>query len=64
MAVMYGNETGAEPKTGARPESPARTWTVTLAISFALLVTMYGLAYLNEAHSQPQAAATVAAPAR
>ena len=28
----------------------ARTWTVTLAVSSALLFAMYGLAYVNDAH--------------
>ena len=30
--------------------SPARTWTVTLGISFAILFVMYGLAFVNDAH--------------
>ena len=30
--------------------SPARTWTVTLGISFAVLFAMYGLAFMNDAH--------------
>lgn len=30
--------------------SPARTWTVTLGISLAVLFAMYGLAFVNDAH--------------
>lgn len=30
--------------------SPARTWAVTLGISFAVLFAMYGLAFMNDAH--------------
>ncbi|HKS65382.1 MAG TPA: hypothetical protein VJT13_27000 [Xanthobacteraceae bacterium] len=37
----------ANNKPGA---SPARTWTVTLGISFAVLFAMYGLAFINDAH--------------
>ena len=38
------------PKQGEAPTSPARTWTVTLGISFAILFAMYGLAFINDAH--------------
>ena len=37
-------------KQGETPMSPARTWTVTLGISFAILFAMYGLAFMNDAH--------------
>jgi hypothetical protein len=36
----------------------ARTWTVTIAIAVAILIAMYGLAYLNDAHFR-----AIAAPA-
>ena len=32
-----------------------RSWILTIAISIAALVTMYGLAYLNEAHGDVRA---------
>jgi len=33
--------------------SPARTWTVTLGISFAVLFAMYGLAFMHAALPLP-----------
>lgn len=36
-------------KDETRP-TPARTWTVTLAVSFGVLFAMYGLAFMNDAH--------------
>ena len=40
----------ADHTQGETRTSPARTWTVTLAISFAILFAMYGLAFINDAH--------------
>ena len=37
-------------KPGETRTSPARTWTVTLGVSFAVLFAMYGLAFMNDAH--------------
>ena len=37
-------------KQGETRTSPARTWAVTLGISFAVLFAMYGLAFMNDAH--------------
>ena len=40
----------ADRKQDETRTSPARTWTVTLALSFAVLTAMYGLAFMNDAH--------------
>lgn len=40
----------ANRKQGENRTSPARTWTVTLGVSFAVLFAMYGLAFMNDAH--------------
>ena len=40
----------ANRKVDTHSTSPARTWTVTLSISFAVLFAMYGLAFMNDAH--------------
>jgi len=45
-----------------RGASPARTWTVTLGISFAVLFAMYGLAFMNDAHMRNDAHIRLAAP--
>ena len=50
---------GANDKPNA---SPARTWTVTLGISFAVLFAMYGLAFLNDPHMRNDAQIRLAAP--
>ena len=47
--MSEANRKPAEATSPARP-SPARTWSVTLGISFAVLFAMYGLAFMNDAH--------------
>lgn len=40
----------ADDKQDENRTTPARTWTVTLGVSFAVLFAMYGLAFMNDAH--------------
>ena len=48
-------------RKAAHPENAGQsfhTWFVTIAVSFGLLVAMYGFAYLNDAHVRVMRAAT------